>query len=108
MFSKSSLFDKINLELVKNAIYICTRKTTRKTSVKMETEIKAPIVEKEWVKNTWAKKVRAMKVGDELPVGSTKLHVRNNRYSGAKKAFPNAKFTVTRNTEGKHVVRRIA
>ena len=76
----------------------------------METEktISAPIVKKEWVRNTWAKKVRSMKVGDELRIGSNKYMNRQTKYTGAKRAFPLATFTMMRNGNGVYVVKRIA
>lgn len=73
-----------------------------------ENAVIAPKVQKEWVRNTWAKKVRAMKVGDELPIGSNNYMKRQNKYTGAKRAFPGATFTVLRNDEGVYVVKRTA
>lgn len=63
---------------------------------------------REWTKMTWSKKVRAMKLGDELPIGSSKYETRQSRYLGARKAFPEARFSMGRNMDEVYVIKRIA
>lgn len=70
--------------------------------------ITAPPQVREWVKDTWAKKVRLMNVGDELEIGSSEYMVRQSRYIGARRAFPGAEFSVARNAVGVYVITRIS
>lgn len=60
-----------------------------------------------WKKETWSKAVRAMQVGDQMPVEAD-YSKRMSQYVGAKRAFPGAKFSVQRQDDGSFLMTRTA
>lgn len=61
----------------------------------------------EWRKPTFAKDVRAMEVGQSIQIEKDYL-TRQSRYVNAKKSFPEAKFSVRKQSDGTFLLIRIA
>lgn len=57
--------------------------------------------------NGWAAQVRAMKVGDRIKLEQDDVASRNNKHVGARRAFPTAKFSISRDANNVYYITRV-